>query len=112
MSGATVETLGPTLAAIFTTPSAIAFLVYVLIYTPCVAAVAAARNEFGNWRDTWIMIIFQLVAAWVVAFIFYRLALLWGISPLATIAIIVLLLSLPILLNYRAQRRESRERAA
>ena len=112
MSGATVETLGPTLAAIFTTPSAIAFLVYVLIYTPCVAAVAAARNEFGNWRDTWIMIIFQLVAAWVVAFIFYRLALLWGISPLASIAIIVLLLSLPILLNYRAQRRESRERAA
>jgi len=112
MSGATVETLGPTLAAIFTTPSAIAFLVYVLIYTPCVAAVAAARNEFGNWRDTWIMIIFQLVAAWVVAFIFYRLALLWGISPLATIAIIVLLLSLPILLNYRAERRESRERAA
>ena len=112
MSGATVETLGPTLAAIFTTPSAIAFLVYVLIYTPCVAAVAAARNEFGNWRDTWIMIIFQLVAAWVVAFIFYRLALLWGISPLETIAIIVRLLSLPILLNYRAQRRESRERAA
>ncbi|MDD2364318.1 MAG: ferrous iron transport protein B [Eubacteriales bacterium] len=112
MSGATVETLGPTLAAIFTTPSAIAFLVYVLIYTPCAAAVAAARNEFGNWRDTWIMIIFQLVAAWVVAFIFYRLALLWGISPLATIAIIVLLLSLPILLNYRAERRESRERAA
>lgn len=112
MSGATVETLGPTLAAIFTTPSAIAFLVYVLIYTPCVAAVAAARNEFGNWRDTWIMIIFQLVAAWVVAFIFYRLALLWGISPLATISIIVLFLALPILLNYRAQRRESRERAA
>ena len=111
MSGATVETLGPTLAAIFTTPSAIAFLVYVLIYTPCVAAVAAARNEFGNWRDTWIMIIFQLVAAWVVAFIFYRLALLWGISPLATISIIVLFLALPILLNYRAERREGRERA-
>lgn len=104
MSGATVETLGPTLAALFTTPSAIAFLVYVLIYTPCAAAVTAARNEFGNWRDTWIMIIFQLLAAWAVAFIAYGLALLWGISSAATISIIAAMLLLPLVLNYRAQR--------
>jgi ferrous iron transport protein B len=105
MSGATVETLGPTLAALFTTPSAIAFLVYVLIYTPCAAAVTAARNEFGNWRDTWIMVIFQLVAAWIVAVIAYGLALLWGVSWGATAGIIIALLLLPIALNYNAKAR-------
>ncbi|HHU08156.1 MAG TPA: ferrous iron transport protein B [Clostridiaceae bacterium] len=103
MSGATVETLGSTLATLFTTPSAIAFLVYVLIYTPCAAAVTAARNEFGNWRDTWIMIIFQLVTAWIIALIAYGLALLWGISLAGTVAILIALLLLPIVLNYRAQ---------
>lgn len=105
MSAATVETLGPTLAALFTTPSAIAFLVYVLIYTPCAAAVTAARNEFGNWRDTWIMVIFQLVAAWIVALIAYGLALLWGVSWGATAGIIIALLLLPIALNYNAKVR-------
>jgi len=111
MSGATVETLGPTLAAMFTTPSAIAFLVYVLVYTPCVAAVTAARNEFGNWRDTWLMIIFQLLAAWLAAFIAYRIALLWTISSIASIIIIIVLLLLPLVLNYRAKQKEAQRRA-
>ena len=111
MSGATVETLGPTLAAMFTTPSAVAFLVYVLVYTPCVAAVTAARNEFGNWRDTWIMIAFQLLAAWLAAFIAYRIALLWSISSIVATIIIIVILLLPVVLNYRAKHRESRKRA-
>ena len=111
MSGATVETLGPTLASMFTTPSAIAFLVYVLVYTPCAAAVTAARNEFGNWRDTGIMIVFQLLAAWLAALIAYRIALLWGVSLIASIIIVVMLLLLPVVLHYRAKHRESRKQA-
>lgn len=111
MSGATVETLGPTLASMFTTPSAIAFLVYVLVYTPCAAAVTAARNEFGNWRDTGIMIVFQLLAAWLAALIAYRIALLWGVSLIASIIILVMLLLLPVVLHYRAKHRESRKQA-
>ena len=48
--------------------SAFTFLVFCLLYTPCIAAVAAVRRESGN-RSALIMVLFQCTVAWIIAFI-------------------------------------------
>lgn len=55
--------------------SAIPLLVFCLLYTPCVAAIAAVRRELGS-RWALFMIIFQCLVAWLAAWLVYHLALL------------------------------------
>ncbi len=51
--------------------AALGFMVFVLIYTPCMVAIAAERQELGmKW--TWVSIIGQLVLAWVMAFVIFQ----------------------------------------
>ena len=52
--------------ASFTIPAVSALLVFCLLYTPCVAAVAAVRREQGH-KGAIGMVVFQCVVAWVVA---------------------------------------------
>ena len=58
---------------LFTTVTSISMLVFCLLYTPCVAAVAAIRRELGT---KWMLfiIVFQCVIAWVVAWFAYLIA--------------------------------------
>jgi len=57
----------------------VAFMVFVLIYTPCMVAVAAERQELGtNWM--WVSIIGQFVLAWLMAFVVFQGGLLLGIG--------------------------------
>jgi ferrous iron transport protein B len=59
------------LGAYFTPLSALSFLVFTLLYTPCVAAVAATRREMGSVRWTAVAVFFQTGTAWIVsAFVF------------------------------------------
>ena len=58
-----------------TVTTAVPMLVFSLLYTPCVAAVASVKRELGGkWAVA--MVLFQCLVAWVVAFLAYRLALL------------------------------------
>ena len=49
----------------------VAFLVFVLLYTPCMAAVAAFRQEFGT-KWMWVSVIGQFAVAWIGAFIVFQ----------------------------------------
>jgi ferrous iron transport protein B len=51
--------------------AALAFMVFVLLYTPCVAAVSAFRQEFGT-RWTWVSVTGQFAIAWLGAFIVFQ----------------------------------------
>ncbi len=48
---------------------AFAFLVFVLIYFPCVAVVAAIKKESGSWKWATFMIVYTTGLAWVLAFL-------------------------------------------
>ena len=69
----TSENLPAALGTMFTPISAYAFLLFTLLYSPCIAAIAAAKREMGI-KYTLIMIIMQCSIAWIVAFIFYQSA--------------------------------------
>ena len=51
--------------------AAFAFMVFVLLYTPCVVAVAAERHELGT-KWMWVSIIGQFALAWLAAFIVFQ----------------------------------------
>jgi len=51
--------------------AALAFMVFVLIYTPCMVAVAAERQELGT-KWMWFSIIGQLALAWIMAFAVFQ----------------------------------------
>ncbi len=50
--------------------AAVAFLVFVLLYVPCIATVGAIRKETGSWKWTGFSVAYQLVLAYVVALLF------------------------------------------
>ncbi len=65
-----------TLSDHFTRASAISYLVFILLYTPCVSALAAMRRELGGTRWLLRAALSQLAIAWIFAFVAYRFALL------------------------------------
>ena len=59
----------------FTPASALAFLVFVLLYFPCIATIVAVRNEAGRgWALA--SMVYSTAVAWFVAWIVYHIALL------------------------------------
>ena len=65
---------GAALTTLFASRSAISFLVFTLLYTPCIAAVATIRREFGSTLKTVGVVLMQCCVAWITAFIVYTLA--------------------------------------
>ena len=59
------------ITSLFTTRSAISFLVFTLLYTPCIAAVATIRRELGSRIKTVGVVLLQCVVAWLASFIAY-----------------------------------------
>lgn len=60
------------LAKTFTPLSAYAFMAFVLLYLPCFIVLVAMRHEFGTWKWAGVTVAYQMVLAWVVAFIIYQ----------------------------------------
>ena len=57
--------------------SAIALLVFCLLYTPCVAAIASVKRELG-YKWALVMVIMQCTIAWVIAFLVFNAIMLIG----------------------------------
>ena len=53
--------------------AACSFLVFTLLYTPCVAAVTSIRREFGSRLETAGVVVMQCAVAWIVAFLVYNI---------------------------------------
>ncbi|MDO4492515.1 MAG: ferrous iron transport protein B [Clostridia bacterium] len=69
--GSSMAELGTVLTAVFTPLSAVSFLVFTLLYTPCVAAVATIRRELGSKLQAFGVVLLQCSVAWLVAFLVY-----------------------------------------
>ena len=67
------------LNTLFTPFSALVFLVFTLLYTPCVAAIASVKREMGTARSAFLVVIMQCVIAWIVAFAVRMIGMLIGI---------------------------------
>lgn len=60
------------IAANFTTLSALSFLAFSLLYTPCVAVIGAMKKEFGG-KFAFFSATYQIAVAWITAFLIYNI---------------------------------------
>ena len=82
--------LDSTLPTMFTTLTAYVFLVFSALYTPCIAALATMKKEYGT-KMTLVSFLYQFFVAWVAAFYVYQIGTLltvgFSITTLITLAV-------------------------
>ena len=57
-----------------TPAAALAYMVFILLYFPCIATFVAIKNESGGWKWALVTAVYTIVLAWVAAFITFRVA--------------------------------------
>lgn len=57
---------------IFTPLVALSFMLFILIYFPCIAVIVAIKNESGKWKWSLFLAVYTTALAWFVAFITYQ----------------------------------------
>lgn len=60
-----------------TPAAALSFMVFILLYFPCVATFVAIKNETGKWRWAVACCAYTMAVAWIMSFIVYRLSLIF-----------------------------------
>jgi ferrous iron transport protein B len=58
----------------FTPASALAFLVFILLYCPCIATLTAIARETGSWKYVCFSIVYNTMLAWICAFLVFMIA--------------------------------------
>ena len=61
----------------FDAPKALAFMVFVLIYFPCIATISAIVRETGSWKYGAFTMVYNTAVAWLLSFLTYHIALLF-----------------------------------
>lgn len=73
LTGTATANLSSVLGAMFPGISVASFLVFTLLYTPCVAAVAAVKREMGSGVKAALVVVLQCIVAWLVACFVYQI---------------------------------------
>ncbi len=77
LTGAGADVTAAALGSLFTPVTALSFLAFTLLYTPCVAAISAVKRELDSgWKAVGVALS-QCCVAWLVALLVYRIALLF-----------------------------------
>lgn len=67
-------------STLFTPFTALVFLVFTLLYTPCVAAIATVKREMGGRKAAVLTVLSQCLIAWIMAFLVHLIGVLAGIA--------------------------------
>ena len=67
------------ITTLFSPYTAVVFLVFTLLYTPCVAAISTVKQEMGSTKAAAFTVLTQCAIAWVVAFLVRCLGLVFGL---------------------------------
>lgn len=61
----------------FDVANALSFMVFILLYCPCIATITAIVRESGSWKYGLFSVVYNTAVAWICAFLVYRIALLF-----------------------------------
>ena len=67
------------LSSVFTAASSLSFMVFTLMYTPCIAAISTLFKEMNSKKYAFLTLAYHFLAAWISAFAVYRIGLLIGL---------------------------------
>ncbi len=63
---------------VFTPLVAISFMIFILIYFPCIAVIAAIKNESGHWKWSLFLAVYTTALAWMASFFIFQVGSLLG----------------------------------
>ena len=63
----------------YSRPSALAFIVFILLYFPCIATLATIARETGGWKWAVFSVVYNTLVAWVLAFAAYNIGIMIGL---------------------------------
>lgn len=69
-----------TLSSTFNQLTAYTFMVFVLLYTSCIATIGVIKRETNSWKWTAFSMIYQSIVAWVVAMLVFQVGSLLGVG--------------------------------
>ncbi|MBQ1875949.1 MAG: ferrous iron transport protein B [Selenomonas sp.] len=72
--------MGTDMGTAFTTMSALAFMVFSQLYTPCATALGTIKKEAGGWKWMAFSAVYQFAVAWVVSLMVYQIGRLLGFA--------------------------------
>ncbi|MBR2969968.1 MAG: hypothetical protein IKC49_02820, partial [Clostridia bacterium] len=75
----------------FSTPSAVSFLIFTLLYSPCISNIAVLKKETDNFF-MWFSIISQFTIAYLLSFIVYQTIIHGALFAIITISVIAIIL--------------------
>jgi ferrous iron transport protein B len=64
---------------VYTPLVAFCFMLFVLLYFPCIASVVAIKNESGGWKWALMAVLYTCALAWIVSFVVYQAGRFWGL---------------------------------
>lgn len=68
-----IESEKPDGTPVFTPLVVASFLLFVLIYFPCIATIAAIKEESGSWKWGMFSVIYTTLSAWIISFLVYQI---------------------------------------
>ena len=71
LTNTSIDGLPIILKEIFTTSSSVSFLIFTLLYTPCIASIATIRKELNSWGKTIKIVLMQCAIAWTFSFLIF-----------------------------------------
>jgi ferrous iron transport protein B len=80
LHGVTADGLSNVLPNLISPLGAFSFLVFVLLYVPCLAAVATIKKETGSWKFTIFHFISVIIIAWLASFVVFQGGLILGLG--------------------------------
>lgn len=72
LTGTTTSNLTGQLTSLFTPLAAFSFLIFTLLYTPCVAAIGAIKNELRSWKSAAGVVLYQTALAWLISCLVFQ----------------------------------------
>lgn len=78
-SGGSITSLHAAVSQLFTPLTAYSFMVFVLLYAPCVSAIATMKKEFNSLKWTAGTLLLDFSSAWFISFIIYSIGRLFGL---------------------------------
>lgn len=90
LTGTAVENLGAALSTVFSPLSAVSFMIFTLLYTPCIAAITAINRELQSKLKTLGVIVAQCAIAWFVSFAIYHMMKLFLQLQINTVNLIII----------------------
>jgi ferrous iron transport protein B len=102
-AGESLSAAATAIGGAFTPASGYSFMIFALLYTPCIATLGVIKKEMNSWKWTAIIMVYQIAVAWFFSFVVYNLANMFGIM-ISYLAVSFLIILIVLILYYSKKK--------